>query len=70
VYMDGTSMATPYVAAAAALLVQEFPVAQFPTWTPAHVQSCLETSANHLGATPNSATGFGLIDPVAAVSCP
>ncbi len=64
-YMNGTSMATPHVAAAVALLL-----ARFPTCSPDRVEQRLESTARRLGGTTtrNNAYGFGLIDPARAVT--
>ena len=61
--LSGTSMATPYVAAAAALVKS---VA--PTMTPGAITTLLERTATDLGAAGrDDATGYGLVDPYAAV---
>ncbi|WP_345733760.1 S8 family serine peptidase, partial [Cryptosporangium minutisporangium] len=61
--LSGTSMATPYVAAAAALIR-----AVSPDLTPAAVGSLLERTATDLGTVGrDDATGHGLVDPYAAV---
>ncbi|MGN6132457.1 MAG: S8 family serine peptidase [Nocardioidaceae bacterium] len=61
--MSGTSMATPYAAAAAALLH-----AADPSLSPDRVDSALEATADDLGAPGrDDASGFGLIDPRAAL---
>ncbi|HEV7824891.1 MAG TPA: S8 family serine peptidase [Mycobacteriales bacterium] len=67
--LNGTSMATPYVAAAAALLR-----AAKPSSTPAEVAAALQKTAVDLGAAGrDNDFGYGLIDPQAAlcsvVSC-
>ena len=61
--MSGTSMATPFTAASAALLE-----AADPALTPDQVDSVLESTAHDLG-TPgrDDESGFGLIDPSAAL---
>ncbi len=59
VYMSGTSMATPHVAAAAALLL-----ARWPGCTPYRVELRLESTARRLGGTTrNNEYGYGLVDP-------
>jgi type VII secretion-associated serine protease mycosin len=61
--MSGTSMATPYAAATAALVR-----AAAPSLTPAAVASALTASAADLEATGRDAdTGAGLVDPVDAL---
>ncbi len=63
-YMSGTSMATPHVAAAAALLM-----ARWPKCTPDQVASRLEATAKRLGGTArNNDFGYGLVDPARAVT--
>ncbi|TQS39544.1 S8 family peptidase [Cryptosporangium phraense] len=67
--MSGTSMATPYVAATAALLKSVS-----PGLTPAQVTTALESTATDLGAAGrDDVFGYGLINPYAAlcgqVSC-
>jgi len=60
---SGTSMATPYAAAAGALVA-----AANPTWNAAHVRARLEGKVRDLGpAGPDPEYGKGLVDPVAAV---
>ena len=68
--LSGTSMATPYVSAAAALLKS---VA--PGLAPAAIAALLERTATDLGpAGRDDATGYGLVNPYAAVcsvvTCP
>ena len=64
VLMSGTSMATPFVSAAAALVL-----AAHPSCTPDGVAARLEQSAQPLGAPiPNNALGYGLVDPAAAIT--
>jgi type VII secretion-associated serine protease mycosin len=61
--LSGTSMATPFVAAAAALLK-----AAAPNLTPDAVTSVLERTATDLGtAGRDNATGYGLINPYSAL---
>ena len=63
--LDGTSMATPHVAAAAALLFSQ------GFTDPAAVRSALEQTAERLGGAPpngrNDTYGFGLVRPAAAL---
>ena len=61
-YMSGTSMATPYVAATAALVF-----ANNPTFTSEQVRRRIETTANNLGpAGHDPEYGNGIIDPANA----
>jgi subtilisin family serine protease len=64
-YMSGTSMATPYVSAAAALVLSRWPGCK-----PDYVEKRLENRAKRLGGTTgrNNSFGFGLIDPAKAVA--
>lgn len=65
-YMSGTSMATPHVAAAAALVL-----AKWPACTPDKVEARLKATAKRLpvGTTArNNNFGYGLIDPSKAVT--
>ena len=64
--LSGTSMATPVVAGAAALLFS-----QNPSWTPAQVRSQLEKTALDLGTAGRDAQyGFGRIRPWTALGLP
>jgi len=59
--LSGTSMASPYAAATAALAIDEIG----PTWTQAGVQSLLTSTAIDLGSAGRDNTyGFGRINPV------
>jgi subtilisin family serine protease len=63
VFASGTSMASPVVAGAAALVIE-----QHPGWTPDEVQDQLTSTAKDLGVTgrdPNY--GWGIVDAAAAV---
>lgn len=61
----GTSMSTPHVAAAAALVIASGVIGPHPT--PAQVLARLESTAQQLGpAKPNSDYGYGLLDAGAA----
>lgn len=60
-YLSGTSMATPYAAAAAALAIAEIG----PRWSEAGVQAVLTGTATDLGsAGRDDFYGYGLINPV------
>ena len=63
--LDGTSMATPHVAAAAALLFSQ------GFTEPASVRAALEQTAERLGGAPaggrNDTFGYGLVQPAAAL---
>ena len=62
--LSGTSMATPYAAATAALVL-----GAWPALTPAQVREHLERTADDLGAPGfDDGTGYGLVDPVAALT--
>jgi serine protease len=62
-FYQGTSMASPHVAGAAAVLL-----AQNPLWGPAEVRQALQSTALCLGGTcPNPNYGYGLIDLYAAL---
>ena len=62
-YYSGTSMASPHVAAVAALIR-----AKYPTLTPDQVQSALESSATDLGTKGKDTDfGYGRIDALAAL---
>lgn len=60
--MSGTSMATPHVAGAAALLAQ-----QHPDWKSGELKAALVGSARPVDATHPTATGTGMVDVAAAV---
>ncbi|MEV8308902.1 type VII secretion-associated serine protease mycosin [Streptomyces flavidovirens] len=60
---DGTSFAAPYVAGVAALLKQKH-----PDWSAAQITTRIQESANRPGRGPNRYLGWGVVDPVAALS--
>ncbi|POX45943.1 type VII secretion-associated serine protease mycosin [Streptomyces sp. Ru72] len=60
---DGTSFAAPYVAGVAALLKEKH-----PNWTAAQIATRIEQTAQRPGRGPNRFTGWGVVDPVAALS--
>jgi subtilisin family serine protease len=63
-YESGTSMATPHVSAAAALIK-----AEFPTCSPNHVAKALRSTAGDMSPTGrDNLTGFGKINPNAALN--
>lgn len=61
--LSGTSMATPRVAGAAAILAQEH-----PDWRAGQLSSALTATAHHLGGPTVDAQGAGRVDLAAAVS--
>lgn len=63
--LSGTSMATPHVAGAAALVL-----ATHPGFTPSQVQSYLEANAEFLGSLSSDQQGFGLLDAEKAILAP
>ncbi|MFH0519052.1 type VII secretion-associated serine protease mycosin [Streptomyces sp. M41] len=60
---DGTSFAAPYVAGVAALLKQKY-----PRWNAAQIATRIEETAQRPGRKDNYFTGWGVVDPVAALS--
>lgn len=60
---QGTSFSAPYVAGAAALLKE-----RHPDWTPQELIWHLEGTAERVGSGHNNYIGWGVIDPVAALS--
>ncbi|MER5937471.1 type VII secretion-associated serine protease mycosin [Streptomyces sp. NPDC001928] len=60
---DGTSFAAPYVAGVAALLKDKY-----PDWTAAQIATRIEETAQRPGRGPNRYIGWGVVDPVAALS--
>src|SRR6185369_170371 len=61
--LSGTSMATPHVAGAAAILLQ-----QHPTWTPAQLKEALMGSANPAASVDPFGQGAGRVDVARAVT--
>ncbi|WP_217208472.1 type VII secretion-associated serine protease mycosin [Streptomyces sp. AC550_RSS872] len=60
---DGTSFAAPYVAGVAALLKQKY-----PEWNAAKIATRIEETAQRPGREANPFIGWGVVDPVAALS--
>ncbi len=60
---DGTSFAAPYVAGVAALLKEKH-----PDWTAAQIATRIEETAQRPDRDPNRFIGWGVVDPVAALS--
>ncbi|MEZ0070131.1 membrane-anchored mycosin MYCP [Streptacidiphilus sp. MAP12-20] len=60
---SGTSFAAPYAAGVAALLREKY-----PTWTPAQIVARIEQTALRTDAGWNPYIGWGVVDPVAAVT--
>ncbi|MGX1886356.1 type VII secretion-associated serine protease mycosin [Streptomyces sp. NPDC055287] len=60
---DGTSFAAPYVAGVAALLKEKH-----PKWSAAQITTRIQESAQRPGRGPNRYLGWGVVDPVAALS--
>ncbi|MEV1085311.1 type VII secretion-associated serine protease mycosin [Streptomyces sp. NPDC050211] len=60
---DGTSFAAPYVAGVAALLKQKH-----PDWKASQIATRLKETAQRPGRGPNRFIGWGVVDPVAALS--
>ncbi|MFC5639243.1 type VII secretion-associated serine protease mycosin [Streptomyces bullii] len=60
---DGTSFAAPYVAGVAALLKEKY-----PKWTAAQIATRIEETAQRPGRGPNRFIGWGVVDPVAALT--
>ncbi|WP_425586542.1 type VII secretion-associated serine protease mycosin [Streptomyces ziwulingensis] len=60
---DGTSFAAPYVAGVAALLKSKY-----PDWDAAQIATRIEETAQRPGREPNQYVGWGVVDPVAALS--
>jgi membrane-anchored mycosin MYCP len=60
---DGTSFAAPYVAGVAALLKEKH-----QDWSAAQIATRIEETAQRPGREPNPFIGWGVVDPVAALS--
>ncbi|WP_307622748.1 type VII secretion-associated serine protease mycosin [Streptomyces sp. V3I7] len=60
---DGTSFAAPYVTGVAALLKEKH-----PNWTAAQLATRMEETAQRPGRGPNRYIGWGVVDPVAALT--
>ncbi len=60
---DGTSFSAPYVAGVAALLKDKY-----PKWTAAQIASRIQETAQRPGRDPNPFIGWGVVDPLAALS--
>lgn len=60
---DGTSFAAPYVAGVAALLKQKY-----PEWNAAQIATRIEETAQRPGREANPFIGWGVVDPVAALT--
>ncbi|MGI5458438.1 type VII secretion-associated serine protease mycosin [Streptomyces sp. CA-249302] len=60
---DGTSFAAPYVAGVAALLKEKH-----SGWTAAQIATRIEETAQRTGRGPNRFIGWGVVDPVAALT--
>ncbi|HTI74887.1 MAG TPA: type VII secretion-associated serine protease mycosin, partial [Mycobacterium sp.] len=61
--LNGTSFATPFVAGVVALVR-----ARFPELTAGQVMDLIKGTAHTPGEGPNPATGYGVVDPVAALT--
>ncbi|WP_078067593.1 type VII secretion-associated serine protease mycosin [Streptomyces jeddahensis] len=60
---DGTSFAAPYVAGVAALLKEKY-----PDWSASQIATRIEETAQRPGRGPDRLIGWGVVDPVAALS--
>ncbi|MER7375851.1 type VII secretion-associated serine protease mycosin [Streptomyces lanatus] len=60
---DGTSFAAPYIAGVAALLMDKY-----PDWDANQIATRIEETAQRPGREPNPFIGWGVVDPVAALS--
>lgn len=61
--INGTSFATPFVSGVVALIRS-----RFPTMSAADVIQLVRRTAHTPGAGPNAATGYGVVDPIAALT--
>jgi membrane-anchored mycosin MYCP len=61
--INGTSFATPFVAGVVALVRS-----RFPSLSAGQVMELIKRTAHTGGAGPNAATGYGVVDPVAALT--
>ena len=61
--IDGTSFAAPFVSGVAALIR-----ARFPQMSATEVMERIKRTAHTPGAGPNMATGYGVVDPLAALT--
>jgi len=61
--LNGTSFAAPFVSGVVALVRS-----RFPELTAGQVMDLVERTARTPGAGPNQATGYGIVDPVAALT--
>ncbi|EST23154.1 hypothetical protein N566_25920 [Streptomycetaceae bacterium MP113-05] len=62
---DGTSFAAPYVAGVAALMVEKY-----PEWDSQQIAARLKQTADRPGAGPDTQIGWGVVEPVAALTGP
>jgi type VII secretion-associated serine protease mycosin len=60
---DGTSFSAPYVAGVAALMFEKY-----PNWNAQQIAARLAQTANRPGSGPDPQLGWGVVDPVAALS--
>ncbi|NLU69682.1 type VII secretion-associated serine protease mycosin [Streptomyces sp. HNM0574] len=60
---DGTSFSAPYVSGVAALMMDKY-----PEWSSQEVAARLAQTANRPGSGPDTKIGWGVVDPVAALS--
>ena len=60
---DGTSFSAPYVAGVAALMYEKY-----PDWNAQQITARIQQTANRPGSGPDPQLGWGVVDPVAALS--